>query len=243
MENVKSIKNSLEKDSTKANEVRLKDNFYLMLLILLLSIAISCLFVYIVFFKDKSSNTATPQPIATVSPTPIMDEIIDWETYSDSTLGISFKYPSDSQIQFFRNPASGNLKGVAIRNSKAAFSVTYRENIDNLSLEELDQKTYEEDLKRGAGIETPKLYSADAKNVTFLENVSAFYEEEYFCEPTICERYVIPRDKRVYQVILSPTLGRIPGEAPKRTEIMDQILSTFKFLDDGQVSTDAVIVE
>ena len=247
MENIKPIKNPLEKDSTKANEVRLKDNFYLMLLILLLSIAISCLFIYIVFFKDKISNIATPQPIATVSPTPVPTQVsyetTGWKTYVNPKLNWSVDYPNSWYMYDKGFKGNGEDQYISVFFNNEPFPENIPEGIeiayDGVSI-------YADMLDTGQLLEgiLPRYISSqepvqvDGRAATKV--VQDTRNDEMLAEVyrVLETRYYIDYLKDEYKTLLITFVDR-NGDINSTT--FDQILSTFKFLDDGQVSTEVVV--
>lgn len=63
--------------------------------------------------------------------------------------------------------------------------------------------------------------------VTLPNRETAYYEKEYFCEPSICQRYIIIKEGKILEIIAFPRLGTTEDYQ----KIIDGIFSTLQFTD------------
>lgn len=149
------------------------------------------------------------------TPTPIIDTS-NWKTYTNTGEGITFQYPNSWDVN---NNGNSSIELTLNKIPRIEFLIT--ENPNNLTLKQIDEENTVKDKQRGT-ISTPRLESKNFVNVT-LGNQPALYEKEYFCEPAICQRYVIIGNKKVLEVIIF-------SNPPDQRPTIDQILSTLKFI-------------
>jgi len=163
----------------------------------------------------------TPRSI----PTPTPDPTANWKT--DSTAGISFKYPPNWVYKKFDIPGRAELHGLVQltpENYQSDISVMplfimYWDNPEGLTIEQYDKK-----INQGAAMLYP-LYNSKAQLLT-LGNLTAQYEPEGDCSPFPCHKYVVSAQNKIWEI--SSQYTNNPNEFKPA---VDQILSTFRFLD------------
>ena len=175
--------------------------------------------------SEEDAEEATPSTEKAKEELPVAtDETAGWKTYvySDTQNELEFKYPEEWEFKQYEE--FGDETGEFWYKSSPVMSFSYVDNPNDLSLEALDQT-----LKRYSDVEgwsTPGFYSKDNQLVNLLGGVAAYYQKELFCEPSVCQRYIIPHNGKVYTLQIFPRTDLIPNQI----KIIDQILSTFKFL-------------
>lgn len=173
---------------------------------------------------------ATPSTIPSTNLTSTFtEEAANWKTYINTQLGISFKYPN-SWVTKSNDIASTYLHGVVALYPEgqepqgpipSAIAVSYWDNPDQLSLKDLDQKY-------SGGVGSPGLYSPIPQKVVGPVG-PALYQTNANCEPVLCDRILIPYKDKVY--VLTEYYNSVDDPNRKsQKEVLNQILSTFKFL-------------
>jgi hypothetical protein len=180
---------------------------------------------YLLGIKNTQS-IPTSQP----SPTVIVNmRGGEWKKYTNEQLGLSFNYPNDWKVN---NKVSNSenyqfahrivyLAPLNYVEDNYAISLLYYENPENLSLDELNKK-----LTGNSGI-GPELSTESAKRVKMSNGVTAYYQKDYVCEPSICQAYIYSYKGKVFQLI------NYPPPAPQyritnQTQIFNKILSSLK---------------
>ncbi len=154
-------------------------------------------------FKPPVVKQTTPRPVQSQT-----DPTADWKTYKDAQLGIEFKYPSD----WVQNPA-----GEGCCTSVHAVKAKYP--IGTFSVEAGYSKLCEDDINaaKNYGLkESTRIINENP--VTIFEGDSSYENTKYY---------------RKYVLIASPSLCfRLDAGSTSSVdqEVVDQILSTFKFL-------------
>src|SRR3989344_7658429 len=228
----------------------LRDNLYLVILILFLSIAISFLVVYIVFFKGKNSNQADLQPIATVATTPLPTQVLevmaDWKTYRNEEYGYSIRYPSGWEVTKFVVSSSDKPIGAGetlLENElqkvnftvdsfnnvppwPKLFEVRVLRNTENYTLEEWAENYH---VPLGVNPETnlAKLIADTSVSARSAKQFSVFQFDSNNIET------VTIYNGLVYQLVYNDAPGNDTDYENSR-RIYNQILSTFKFLDGSE---------
>ncbi|MBI4130732.1 hypothetical protein HY468_05420, partial [Candidatus Roizmanbacteria bacterium] len=96
--------------------------------------------------------------------TPTIDETDGWVTYINKDLGISFQYPQNSRINpSYDTSIYSKNTFMELFNDEydLHFSVSYVDNLNNLSLEELDSEIHKKEEEEGYEILSPNLFSTD----------------------------------------------------------------------------------
>lgn len=149
----------------------------------------------------------------------------NWKTYTSGE--ISFKYPQgwkvSSSSSYFRLEITPNSYS---GNGSSVIFLTYYDNPNNLSLKAFD------DANTGASGNSPGLYSPSNKQMALSDGTVVYFSENVACEPTACDSYIIPYKNKIYTV----RSGK-PQVIPNQKQILDQILSTFKFTETIDTST------
>ncbi len=167
--------------------------------------------------SEQKNITSKTTPIST--PT---DESANWKIYTNSDWQISFNYPSGWEIGS-NGPTSIELNV----NSAPYVNFSYIENSKNLTLQQIDRENTKKDKERGMGVNSPAVAPSNYTIITTKNDYNTYYEKEYFCEPSVCERYTIVVSNKIIQIVIFPRMK----ELKDYSKIIDQILSTFKFLD------------
>lgn len=167
-------------------------------LILLIVIIIVATF-YLVSQKNVSPDSIqqrTSQVI--VSPSPPNKETTNWKTFQDPNYWISFDYPETWTLASYYGDKT--ILELSDSDKKPILNITFYENPQRLSLEELEKSlTKPCDYK---GTCSPGIYEPNAKNVILNPGTEALYEEKAFCEPTICQKYIFQTDTKVARMII-----------------------------------------
>lgn len=178
--------------------------------------------------KPKVSEQKPITPKVTPSPFQL-DETVNpdlsgtsWKTYTNNDWQVSFRYPSGWEV----SPNGPTVVELNV-NSVPHMSFTYIENLKNLTLQQVDQENAKKDKERGTGVGTPAIAPTNYTTITTKNEYSIYYEKEYLCEPSVCERYTLTNSKKIIQIVIFPRTK----ELKDYSKIINQILATFKFLD------------
>lgn len=148
----------------------------------------------------------------------------NWKTYTNSLWKVSIEYPGNWTPKTY-GPDPNASTYLELSLGAPVFGVKYHANPNHLTLEQIDEENAQKDKRGNVGVSTPKLSSDKFTQVTMTYGNKAYYEKEYFCEPSICQRYVIPNKDSVIEIIIFPRNNLITDFDKK----INQILSTFKF--------------
>lgn len=177
--------------------------------------------------------TPTPQPVAQISPTPFLETIAEWTTYTNENFGFEIKYPTDWTIDSRDFALNKGYLRVLSKRRAAEIEEEMKKGIVETSqpevfvrvfdaVEELPGATKEslffaswarDFMTRGCG-------DSSIKEKDFQES-EAFEITTHSCkngEPL--KSLAISRNDKFYLV-----------EKTGNTETADQVFSTFKFLD------------
>jgi hypothetical protein len=161
-------------------------------------------------------------PQVNSEPSPTNNTVTNsWQTYTDNK--ISFQYPLNWKVV-----KANDDSGLELYNPDLALGIWKHDNPTNLSLKAYSDKKHQEIIAGGYGAPSPPLFSDKGLRVQLPNGASAQYEKEFFCEPTICHRYVIKQPLLFYEIIVFQAM---------KQEDLNQILSSFKFTDQGQSPT------
>lgn len=190
------------------------------------------------FYLGRSTiSNPSPTPAVTSQITPPLNpstnpaptgsgETDNWKTYTNTQAGISFKYPNNWIVEpydipgfsYFHGIIQLKIKGQQYGPEPATMSISYWDNPENLTLDKFEQK-----LNEGGG----KYYSLDLPNAQkiTIAGISSYYWKSVAsaCEPVRCGRYMIPYKNKIFDISL------YLATAEQQQDIIDQILSTFKF--------------
>lgn len=163
----------------------------------------------------QSSHTITISPTSV----PQLNPTANWKTYEDKELQLQLKHPYSWTMKKL-------IKTIvdAQENNTSVLRIEYFDNPTNLSLTQYEQKIENSSSLRGS----PGIGAQGAQLVSSQDALTVYYQKQYPCEPQFCEAYIIVGNKKI--VILQA----YPEKLNKNT--LDQILSSFKFLDQEQTS-------
>ncbi len=155
-----------------------------------------------------------PFPSVAVSGGVTNPAMADWKTYTNNSLGIYFQYPQEYSLK----QTSAEQVIFSIESTdKSSFQLIIYNNPNNLSLKDFEIKYTGES---GMG---PNVYYPDAQLVKF-QNIEAYYVRKEITCFSKCGSYVWTNKDKIYKLT-----GASPNK-PNQKQILDQILSTFKFL-------------
>jgi hypothetical protein len=178
---------------------------------------------------------ATPQTISTPSLVllPIVEPIIsvDWKTYINEQLGISFKYPNAWEVKSYpfsheEEQISHEVLDLFFQDPKDHRTdiayLYYYHNPKTLSLESFEQERRQvekSDL-------VPPIYSPTDEPRLLPNGLTAYYRKNAICEPVECQIYTIPFKDKIF-VFYNSQYNQVLNQ----NQIFDQVLSTFKFFE------------
>jgi hypothetical protein len=153
----------------------------------------------------------------------------NYNTYSNATLGLSVKYPSNWNIkeiddgqsqeiykrntQFFLNPNNYQKQ----YDGDNVVILEYFYNPNNLSV-----MNYEAELQESNFQESSILYYPDAQRIDSSQEAEVYFIKEYHCV-TICRAYVIKHNKYIF------LLRKFDRNVQDIDKIFDEILSSIRF--------------
>ena len=202
--------------STIPSNLPTKSNSFLKIIIVILLIIFLGLGVFL--GKTYFSPQALPQQITsvpTLAPTaiPTADPTVDWKTYTDSKGLFSFKYPSN----LVEEKKTIEATGASFRNNEYLFDLLINYDISSYT-------SMVDSIKKQV---TSKDFSANIINIepftAYLDSVQSAGGDYSFSRTVI-----IPMQNDLVVFILRPKDQNKSSETEK---LADQILSTFKFLD------------
>lgn len=185
---------------------------------------------YLLARNQKPAAEVTPASIQ-ITVTPAIDPTANWKTYNN--LGISFKYPANWISEKYEVSGRAEHHGLLRLKSENYQSempsvplfIHYWDNPEDLTIEQYDKK-----INQGAAMLYP-LYNSQAQTMT-LGGLTARYEPRGDCSPFNCYKYVISVQNKIWEI--SSQYATDPIEFKS---IVDQILSTFKFLEPTSEAT------
>lgn len=170
------------------------------------------------YFLGKSSAPKTPVQ-STVTPksqpTQTADETANWKTYTNTKYGFSFKYPQVFTVKL--TSAEQEMISIEDQNKQSFLLIIYN-NPNSLSLKDYEKKNTGES---GMG---PNIYYKNAELIKF-QNFEAYYNKEEISCFSKCGSYVWVNKDKIYKLT-----GSSQNQSNQKI-ILDNILSTFKFLD------------
>lgn len=182
---------------------------------------------------SKTPTLALPNQKVEVSPTQSaivtsMPEAAN--TYTNSTLGISFTYPTGWQTV---NPFPGSPDSIAfiglvpvgtdLKGSVSPIYIEHWDNPKNLSLQE-----FEKEYNAQSAMER-QFYSPDA-TVSTIAGLTAYTKENAGCEPLSCTRVTIMAKNTIF-IFYNVKEDDIftPAQLAENKVAFDQVLSTLTF--------------
>lgn len=182
---------------------------WLLILVFLFLLASTGVLAYQYYQLKTQVASPAPSPflVPSLTPTPSQDPTADWKTYTSTNLGFSFHYPPNSIIKTDTLSIDGSLEF----NNFILFVEKTNDTLTN----------YVNKLKDTNGT---ALVTKNIGDIPTIEWVGAFKNA-----PT---HYISFENKGyVYSFGITP-LDDMTSFNPNNTNLLDQILSTFKFLDD-----------
>lgn len=193
----------------------------ILLTILVLVVASGLVFVGIILLKKQVPNQqpTVSQPTSLPSqkdlkPTAITenDLTVDWKTYANSEYNFSFKYPTD-----FVNKAIGNTSFIlSVGNQDYWLTLKVDSDLSKYTNEIEDIKELFDTKAPNVDIKSVEPYTAYLRSMQTSGGEFSFFRTA-----------IIPTDSLVIELSLSP---KDENSFVSTEEIVDQILSTFKFL-------------
>lgn len=159
-----------------------------------------------------------------------------WKTYSNSEYGISFKYPADWLV---KGKNSGQeavtlQSGIGLipggKNQGSASTPLYIDRFDNLK--KLELKAWIDDYNANSPL-SRTFYSGGLQETT-VGGYKAFKVDKGDCEPFYCYTAIIMANDKIFMfhdIDFGEGFGYSNQELINYRVVFDQILSTFKFLD------------
>jgi hypothetical protein len=175
-------------------------------ILLLFLIPILVIVAVISIYVLLQARTMYQQTIVIPSPTPVVavDPTADWQTYTNSELGFSFKYPQGWNENDENSPG---IISFTQNTEDRSFFVTFHKSISNIG-------RWLEDNQAGEIIETTTINNNE---FTIIKGGSQYVSQEY--------AIVLP-NMGLLRLVVEPFPNQIVT-----TEIINQILSTFHFLE------------
>jgi hypothetical protein len=177
-----------------------RKKFPLFSVILLLILTVVSVIAVYLFLQVRQLSMS--QPVPSPSPSPIASA--DWQAYTNSELGFSFKYPKGWNENDENSPG---IVSFTQNTEDRSFFVTFHKSISNIG-------KWLEDNQAGEIIETTTLNNNE---FTIIKGGSQYVSREY--------AIVLP-NMGLLRLVVEPFPNQIVT-----TEIINQILSTFKFTD------------
>lgn len=204
---------------------------WLLLASIVVAVPASYLYFYVLKFPISQPIAHAPAP----TPTPVekTNTTESWKTYTNEAVGFSLQYPP-SWTEKERSTQTKINQHIKIciseclaPDGKANISVCYYNNPQKLSLKDLDKELTVSSDVLGTGSEAR--FSSLSIEQKMDNGTTVYYQKEHSCEPVFCPRYIIPYNDKVF-VITARQDGGWKFNS-QNNQIVDQILSTFKFLD------------
>lgn len=168
-------------------------------------------------------------PTSTVEPTvaPVVDETTNWKTYRNEKLGFEFKYPYPDENLVAEDKPVSDLGAVFSQGfgkqehgGYSFYLAVY------LNKNKIDLKTFYIKMSESSEFYEGLMFDEKyATNTKLLSNgAKAYFFKDGYCV-SLCDRYVWSNNELVYELI-NYKKGTL-----QNSQLFDQILSTFKFLD------------
>ena len=147
---------------------------------------------------------------------PSLNEVENWQTYTDNELGFTIKYPSG-----WPNPEKfsySTTKEIRFKNLSITTGVFYDQ-------EKQRELSYTEVAERSSNGKEPVRLTIDG-----YPAIRVNIKEEGLAKPSPYSLVVIQKGGRIYQIYSSfPVENEFPEEYQLRQEIFEQILNSFRF--------------
>jgi len=180
------------------------------------------------FTKETGIGTIpSPTAVPTISqPTPTLDQTTGWKTYIDTKFGYSIKYPSEwlfnTETRSFRE---GDIFSVSIVGKDQKKDTEF---YDGASLTIGEPIKTEKDIRTWVKEYYPVNNLDDEPNIFSEETIASLSFQKFFtCGLGCFTYYNIKHNGYVYRIVI---FADGPDKI-KYEQILSQILSTFKFLD------------
>lgn len=165
--------------------------------------------------------TIPMEPNSTIDPTE------GWKMFESSDNKLTFKYPKDwyTQPLVFQGNVTFGVISLLINNHQydtgepSSLNIHYWNNPNKLTLEQF-QSQIDSEGGRGYSLFKPSEQSATKVKIG---GIDGYYFSKSDCEPFACAGYVVNTGDRIYEIKIFPS-------SIKYKDLVDQILSTFKFI-------------
>ena len=174
--------------------------------------------------KFKNSPQPSPSPAVSPSPSPV-DETVNWQMYTNKAIGFYFKYPPYLIPNSLGKVDQTELVSFA-QDSKEKLLLSVLPNPQNIDLQKFSEKVKLQDTKREYSKAEINGYQA-----LLLRTKWPCTEE---CEPNKIKNEQYHVDFKVNGFVVGfkiNTFDQSGGTSVSEEEWLNQILSTFKFLD------------
>jgi len=209
--------------------------------VLLLMIGIGS---YVLGIRKSQTAIQNQQPtIPQSSPTPISDDTANWKTYTNTDYGYELQYPPTWKIEIPSNTSGIGKESVFVNlisdtrivhekigNPPYSVGISIYDNSENKSITEIDKQvntniTYQEET-----INAMKAYRIARLSQQF-DDLKIYYQRVY----------LKTKDKNYVSMSFAPFNPDKPlANQESQYKIFNQILSTFKFLDQKQTTSSSL---
>ncbi|MBI4157224.1 hypothetical protein HY502_00020 [Candidatus Woesebacteria bacterium] len=194
------------------------------IILVILALAVGGYLAYRGGYLDGLKSEPSLSPLTTLTSGTATE---DWETYSDKDWNISFKYPSDFQVDGAKHPGIEVFWDGEYGKSQRWLYVFYNGvGIEETYLEWLKLRVEETKKFRGGG-------TVYEETITRLPNTKVAGVDSFVFEspdvweaPSVVRYVVVPRDNKYFLILM--TYSNLEGRSIDYPETFDQILSTFK---------------
>ena len=191
----------------------------ILIIILIAVMAVGGYLLYQKQIKPVAVPQFSPSPVVSPVISPIASSSADtanWKTYTNSKYGFTLKYPQNLSVKETSNIIIFNAVGN--KDNETVFALIVYENPNNLSLKDYETKNTGES---GMG---PSVYYSSSQLVTLENGTKVYYQKEEISCFSKCGSYIWINKDKIYKF-----LGSVNSGIKDQKQIMDQILSTFKF--------------
>lgn len=216
----------------------------MMIIVAIIIIVVIGAAAFFLFMKKPTPAAKTVSKTVMVkTPTPIPDQTANWQAFTASNLGFSFKYPAN---WYMENTTNSNPPYIRIQNyplqatgrgynsqidKGGTFIAIYKNPMGN-TIRELKATLIQEDKKSAANLGAPKVVSKEEEMI--LNGNQVYYREVTLGNtPSSPEAYILDGKGNVIQLWLG--LDTASG-----IEVFHQILPTFIFISASSSATPSV---
>ena len=182
---------------------------------------------YFTVSKNNSTSSPEPSPTPTASPEATPDPTADWETYTNTKYKYSFNYPSnwntkETEDRYLPDSVIQETQSTTQSGNAYGFTVYISENTKDLTLEQFDAN-YKLESATGSNL-------IRGKEDTTLASLQAKKYDVFSFDRNLTQTITI-QGGFIYKVEFDSENPNDPDFETNK-QIYNQILSTFKFLED-----------